>query len=257
MTFKGPVAGATVTAYAVNNGAKGGQIGSAQTDGQGNFTMAIGDYSGAVMLQMTGGTYMDEATGTTMPMQAGDMMTSVIPSISSGETVSGIRMTPMTSMAQTMAQGMPGGMTAANIATANAAVGNYFMVNDILHVGPMDPLTPGAGSAADQNMKDYGMAIAAMSQLAKGTGMPFSSGMVTAMMNDASDGHMNGMMGNSQVMMGGGMMGGTVMSPGAGTNGMANAMQDFIQSPMNKSGLTVQDMQSLINKLMTSNGVIQ
>jgi len=57
--------------------------------------------------------------------------------------------------------------------------------------------------------------------------------------------------------MGGGMMGGTMMSPNAGTSGMSNAMQEFIQSTMNKSGITVQDMQSLINKLMTSNGVIQ
>ncbi len=254
--IKGPVAGATVTAFAINNGVMGSQIGTAQTDGQGNFSMQVGNYDGSVMLQMKGGNYMDEATGTNMPMQSSDMMTAVIPSMSSGSTVSGIQMTPLTSMAQMMAQGMAGGMTSANIATANTSVGNYFMVNDILHVQPMDPLMQGSGNAADPNMRDYGMTIAAMSQYANSIGMQFSSGIVTAMMDDASDGQMNGMMGSTPVQMGGGMMGGTMMSTDAGTSGLANAMTQFINSQMNKSGLTAQDMQSLINKLMTSSGVI-
>ncbi len=256
-TFKGPVAGATVTAFAISNGVMGGQIGTGQTDGQGNFSMQVGDYAGPVMLQMGGGTYMDEATGANMPMQQSDMMTALIPSMSSGSTVSGIQMTPLTSMAQTMAQGMSGGVTSANIDAANTAVGNYFMVNDILHTAPMDPLTQGSGGGADQNMRNYGMTIAAMSQYAKNIGMPFSSGMVTAMMNDASDGHMNGMMGNSPIQMGGGMMGGNMMSPNAGTSGLADAMQAFMQSSQNHSGLTVADMQALMDKLRRSNGTIQ
>lgn len=255
--IKGPVAGATVMAFAINNGAMGGQIGSGQTDGQGNFSMQVGDYSGPVMLQMRNGNFMDEATGANMSMQQGDMMTAVMPSMSSGETMSGILMTPLTSMAQTMAQGMAGGMTPANITAANIAIGSYFMVNDILHAHPMDPLANGSGATATQDQRNYGMTIAAMSQYAHMIGMPNTSGMVTAMMNDTSDGHMNGMMGNSSIMMGGGMMGGNMMQANAGTSGLANAMTQFMNSQMNKSGLTVQDMQSLINKLMTSNGTIQ
>jgi hypothetical protein len=255
--IKGPVSGATVTAYAINNGSMGGQLGSGQTDGQGNFSVGVGEYSGAVMLQMRGGSFMDEATGTTMPMQQSDMMTAVIPSMSAGSAMSGIQMTPLTSMAQTMAQNMTGGMTPANITAANNSVGYYFMVNDILHTMPMNPLTQGAGAGADQNMKNYGMTMAAMSQYAKTVGMTPSSGMVTSMMNDASDGHMNGMMGNSPVQMGGGMMGGSMMSPAAGTSVLSNAMMQFIQSPMNKSGVTPQDMQNLMNALAASDGVIK
>ena len=47
------------------------------------------------------------------------------------------------------------------------------------------------------------MSIAAMSQYAKTIGMTTSSTMVTAMMDDASDGVMNGMMGSTPVSMGG------------------------------------------------------
>ena len=72
---KGPVSGATVKAFAVSSGVAGRQIGIATTDANGAFTMAIDDHAGAVMLQLTGGTYTDEATGTTMPMASVDGMT--------------------------------------------------------------------------------------------------------------------------------------------------------------------------------------
>ena len=96
------------------------------------------------------------------------------------------------------------------------------------------------------------------------TNGPVSGATVTAMMNDASDGRMDGMitdqggmMGSHQVEMGGGMMGGTMMPADAGTRGLADATAQFVNSPMNRSGLTMQDMQNLISKLTASNGVIQ
>jgi hypothetical protein len=108
-------------------------------------------------------------------------------------------------------------------------------------------------------MKNYGMAIAAMSQSAKDRGMSSSSSMVTAMMQDASDGVMNGKINGASIAMsgmGGGMMGGggAMMQSTAGTIGLATAMTDFLGSAMNKSGLTVTDMQTLTNKLNSSNG---
>ena len=254
---KGPVSGATMMALAISIGTMGAQIGAGTTDGQGNFTVSIGDYSGPVMLQMSGGTYTDEATNTRMAMQAGDVMTSLIPSVAAGSTMSGIQVTPLTAMAQLRAQNMAGGMTVANIGTANAEVGNYFLVSDILHTMPMDPLVAGSSATATQDAKNYGMTLAAMSQYAATVGMPHSSGVVTAMMDDASDGVMDGKLGASPITMGGGMMGGSMMQATAGTSGLATAMSQFVGSSMNKSGVTVSDMQTLINVLSTSNGVIQ
>ncbi len=261
---KGPVSGATVIAYSINtNGTRGSQVGSGQTDGRGNFSMSVGNHSGPLMLQMSGGNYMDEATGSQMPMGSNDAMTCIISSMPGGSTAGGIQITPLTSMAQSMAQNMSGGMTALNIAQANNAVGRYFSVSDILTTHPMDPTVNGSGIPATQDMRNYGMTLAAMSEYAKTIGMPHSAGMVTAMMNDASDGRMdgmgtgqNGMMGSQQVQMGGGMMNGTMMPADAGTRGLADAMAQFINSPMNRSGLTTLDMQDLTNKLSTSNGQI-
>lgn len=250
---KGPVAGATVTAYAIESGAIGRQLGTGSTDGAGNFSMSLGAYAGPVMLRSAGGHYTNEATGTDMPMQAGDVMAVMLPSVSPAAPQSGVQVTPLTSMAQSMAQRMPGGMTVDNMATAHAGVGNYFMVTDIVHGSPMNPLTPGAGSNTTADGRNYGMAIAAMSQLALSLGMPFSSGMATAMASDAADGCMDGKSAGANVMMGGGMMAGTSMPSFAGTSGLANAMTDFARSAMNRSGVSQQDMQALINRLMASN----
>ena len=254
MAVKGPVNGATVTAYAITNGVIGMQVASAITDSSGNFSMTIGDYSGPLMLQMSGGTYIDEATGATMAMSPGDIMTAVIPSVTSGETITGVQITPLTSMAWAMAKNMAGGMTGANITAANSSVGAYFMVNDILHTVPMNPVVGGSGSSATQDMKNYGMAIAAISQSAKDMGMSSSSSMVTAMMNDASDGVMNGLMGSTPVVMGGMMGGNSTMSPTAGTSGLATEMAAFIASTMNKSGVTSGEMTALMTQLTNAAG---
>lgn len=254
--IKGPVGNATVMAYAISNGAMGAQISTGTTDLNGNFNLTTGSYAGPVMLQLSGGTYTDEATGTpNMSMATGDVMTAVLPSIAAGATISGVQMTPLTSMAQAMAQHMAGGMTDANIAAANTAVGDYFMVSDILHTPPMNPLVSGSGSTATQAMVNYGMALAAISQYAKNQGMSSSSAMVTAMMNDASDGAMDGMMGSSSVMMGGMGMG-TAMPSAAGTIGIGAAMATFVASAQNKSGVGSATMQTLMNQMNGSSGHI-
>jgi hypothetical protein len=255
---KGPVNGAAVTAFAVNNGTTGPQIGSGISDAMGNFSVSIGDYSGPVLLMVSGGTYTDEAANTRMTMHAGDVMTGVIPSVTAGSAMSGVQITPLTSMAQARAHTMTGGMTGANITAANTAVGAYFMVNDILHTPPIDPLVQNSGIAAgvDQYRKNYGMAIAAMSQYASMLGMPSSSGIITAMMDDASDGIMDGMMGSVPISMSGmgGMMGGGNMLSTAGTSSMAAAMNAFIGSPENRSDLTAGAMIDLYNQLNTATG---
>ncbi|HET8733956.1 MAG TPA: hypothetical protein VFM45_09325, partial [Anaeromyxobacteraceae bacterium] len=257
--FMGAMSGGTVTAYAVVSGAMGPMIASGALDATGAFSLPIGAYAGTLMLQVAGGTFMDAASGTPMTMQPGDVLTACIPSVTAGSATAGVQVTPLTSMAQTMAQYMAGGMTAANATSANGAVGNYFTAGDILMTAPMDPSVPGSSSGATAAARAHGMSIAAMSQYARTVGMTTSSsGMVTAMMQDAADGTMNGMMGSTPVSMGGmgGMMGGTMMQSSAGTTGLATAMTTFVGSTMNHSGATLADVQALVTKLSTSNGTI-
>jgi len=255
--FNGPVSNATVMAFAINAGAMGAQLASVFTDSQGNFTLPLGNYSGPVLLQMNGATYFDEATKTTMTMRANEFMSAVLPTVASGATVTGVWMTPVTAMAQSRASGMSGGMTDANIAVANTAMGNYFSIGDILHTQPINPNTAASGTGASQDARNYGMTLATMSQYAKSLNMPTSSTLVAAMMNDAADGMMDGKMGTSQISMAmGGMMGSSMMASTAGTSSLATAMTNFMSSAANMSGLTAVDMTSLMQKLISSNGTI-
>ena len=216
------------------------------------------DLRGAHDAAVTGGTFADEATGTTMSMGSSNVMTAAMSSIQNGAQVSGICITALTSMAQTHAVGMSGGMTDANITAANTAVGNYFMMSNILTTQPIDMTMAGSGRrGVTQDQMNHGAAIAAMSQSAKRLGMTTtSSAFVTSMMNDASDGTMNGMMGSSQISMGGGMMGGSMMGSHAGTSDLATDMTNFMGSAMNHSGLTSANMNALIQKLSSSNGTL-
>jgi hypothetical protein len=247
---KGPVGAATVVAYGISGGQAGAQVGSATTDADGNFSMSIGTYAGAVMLQASGGNYTDEATGATVRMAQGDVMSVALPTVAAGATTGGIQITPVTALAQAIAKQMAGGMIDANIAAANAAVGSYFSVTDIVHVQPMNPLVPGSGASASQDAQNYGMTLASMSKYAQTVGMSNSSAMVTALMNDAADGVMDGKTGTIPVTMGG-MMGSAMLPSAAGTTGMGAAMNAFMTSTQNKSGITTP---ALMNKLMGSTG---
>jgi hypothetical protein len=100
-----------------------------------------------------------------------------------------------------------------------------------------------------------------MSQYAQTISMTDPAALILSMMNDASDGIMNGQMGSTQITMGGmggGMMGGggSMMQSTAGTSGLASAMTSFLGSAMNRSTLTTTNMQTLINQLSTTNGAI-
>jgi hypothetical protein len=256
---KGPVNGARVSAYAISGGQMGAQVGTASTDANGNFSINIGSHAGALMLQASGGSYTDEATGAAMSMGVGDVMSAVMPGIVAGTTHAGVQVTPLTAMAQSMASHMAGGMTDDHITAANAAMGSYFSVADILHTPPMNPLVTGSSSGASQDARNYGMTLAAMSQYAKGQGMANSSAMITAMIDDASDGIMDGKRGSGPISMptggiGGGGMGGGMMSAAAGSGGLATAMSSFMGSALNRSGMHPEDMTELLQKLAHSDG---
>lgn len=252
---KGPVSGATVTAYSIAGGVLGAMLGTTTTDTNGNFSMSFGSYSGAMVLQASGGSYKDEATGIVMSMAGGDVMTAAMPTVAAGSNVTGVQVTPITAMAHEFARNMPGGMTDANIANANAAMGNYFAAGDILHVQPMNPLIAGSGTGARTDARNYGMTLAAMSQYAKSLNLPSSSAVATAMMADAADGMMDGKRNGAQVSMGmGGTMGSGTMPTTAGTSSLASAMTDFMNSAANVSGITATDMAQLMQRLNASTG---
>jgi len=233
--IKGPVAGGIVVAYAVNAlGREGSVLATTRTDGGGNYSLSL-DYAGPLLLEVTGGTYADEATGASVgvPGVPGSGLQAVISNITPGSPIT-VQITPLTTLAAARAQALPGGLTVTNIDAANSRVGTYFGGINILTTLPIDPTVSGSAKGVAQASIDYGLVLAGMSEEAKTMQLSDAFDLVTAFVQDFSDGSFNGQAGAVAVQVEG-----TPLDPSAGTTRLASAVSAFSASPLNKSGGTV------------------
>jgi hypothetical protein len=159
---KGPLNGSKVCAYAISAGAMGAPIGSCTTtDTAGNYSINLGTYTGPVLFQATGGTYVDEATGATVTLAS--PLDSMLLN-ATGDNVS-VAITPLTELAYLNASAISGGLTTANIQSAITSVGDNFGVANIINTAPVDALNVPASATAPQ--KTYALALAGISQYLK------------------------------------------------------------------------------------------
>lgn len=159
---KGPLNGSTVCAYAIAAGAKGAALGSCATNiVNGNYSIDIGAYTGPVLFEATGGTYTDEATGTTVALAS--PLRSMLSNAAGSST--SVAVTPLTELAYQLATAKPGNLTNANIQAAITSVQTSFSVADIIYTNPVDALNVPPGASAGQ--KTYALALATISQYQK------------------------------------------------------------------------------------------
>ena len=232
MAVKGPISAGSVAAYAVSSGSKGTLLDSTTTATNGTYSLSIENYSGPVLLEVTGGSYVDEATGQTvsLPTAAGSGLQAVVANVAAGEKADA-QITPLTAMAAARAQAMSGGLTADNINAANEQVGTHFGGIDILATVPIDPTASNSASGASQAAINYAMVLAGFSEEAKiqGTADPFE--VVSALVQDFSDGSFDGSAGATPVQLDG-----AAMSPQMGSANLAAAIGSFSASSANASG---------------------
>jgi len=265
VVFDGPVAGATVNAYAINpDGTVGPQsdgvqayplppippVASATTGADGTFD--LGPLSGAFLLESSGGTFTDAATGRTVTLRPDAHLRAVISSVPS----SPVAITPLTTMAADLAiyrmDRDESPQTA--IPDSNARVSSFFALNDVL-VPPADPTAgPVTGDV------DYGLVLAGISQLETNRGLaPF--GLAHTLPQDARDGRFDG---RDQARLLGvqgaatGQARGSV-PPGGQALGnstapdLARATTQFSQSSRNRSG---RQATAATTRLASSDGAI-
>lgn len=169
---KGPINGGNVKVYAIKNGQldTGTVLGSGitATDGSGGYTVTLNPVpTGPVVVEVSGGTYTDEASGTPgvalkTPMRA------VVSSVANG---SKIAVTPLTHLAFEQVEGI-GAYTAIEIDDANTQIAAFFGLKDIIKSLPFDPTQQVPAGAIDDQIK-YAGALGVFSQLVndrKGTG---------------------------------------------------------------------------------------
>ena len=168
---KGPLNGSTVCAFAITGGVKGASLGACAAGiVNGKYSINLGSYTGPVLFEATGGTYVDEATGATVALAA--PLHSMLGGTTGGNTTAAI--TPLTELAYQDAISIASGMTAARISAAIAKVQTFFGVADIVKTLPVDALAPPATATAAE--KTYALALASVSEYLKaqpaGTTLP-------------------------------------------------------------------------------------
>lgn len=157
---KGPLNNSTVCAYSITNGAQGPQIGKCvdtSADGSGSYSIDLAGYTGPAILQVSGGTYVDEATGNTVTLST--PLRSILANLTGPSSAA---ITGMTELAFQLATGTAGGLTTVNIDSAVARVQNNFGVLDIIGTMPVDALH--VPSSATVGQKSYSLGLAAISQ---------------------------------------------------------------------------------------------
>lgn len=100
------------------------------TDSQGQFSQALPNFYGPVLVQITGGSYANRASGTTVSLNALSATNAALQAVAfigGGGTVN-VLVTPLTTIATSMAQAMAGGLSMSNYALAASRVAGEFQL---------------------------------------------------------------------------------------------------------------------------------
>jgi len=144
--------------------AKGALLKTVALDALGNYSADITPYTGPVIVEVIG-TYKDEATGGQVVMDPNGPPLRAFIGNAAGNTTAMV--TPLTEVAAKKIE--TGAITAAVINTVNTNIATLFKVADITTTKPADAADV-ASASAPAAQKDYGMALAAVSQLVKDSG---------------------------------------------------------------------------------------
>ncbi|MES2073293.1 MAG: DUF4214 domain-containing protein, partial [Pseudomonadota bacterium] len=136
----GPVSNATVTAFTLVNGAKATPLASVTTDPSGRYSMQIGAYTGPVLLEAVGGSYVDPSSGLVLSLST--VLRASFTTVTGANTAN---ITPLTEVVVINANSGSGGLTSANLSGASATIQNQLGFDPVT-TAPMDP--SGAVTAA-------------------------------------------------------------------------------------------------------------
>jgi hypothetical protein len=197
---KGPIVGASVSAYKLNDdGTKGGLLsGPFKSDSSGNVNLFLPqDLPPIILVESVGGSYRDEATGLIVQLSSADVTRSIMKS-----DLTRVSITPFTDMAATLVinkigQGTP---AADAVKFANTIVAQQYNIRDILDTAPADAVDRDSVAVADYEQRKYGLLLAGLAQQAKDMDVK-PSDLEDALVRDWSDGMLDGNEDGSPITM--------------------------------------------------------
>ena len=159
---KGPIDNGSVAAYSIDSS---GQkvtpaLATGITDEDGYYSLPI-DYSGPVLVEVTSGTYEDEATGDIVAIE-----TTLRAAMASVSGYVSIAVTPLTEVAVRTAEA-GGELSADKIEDANELLSQMLGSDgDILSTMPADPRSAAAFANATAEEQNYSLLLSSISQMA-------------------------------------------------------------------------------------------
>lgn len=246
-----------VTIYSYN-GSRGDLLAQSKTDAKGQFSATIGNYSGPILIDVRNGYYVEEASGYRVDLNVGDYL-SAVTFYSAGGSLSNVMVTPMTTLAASLAgyyQGAGDNVSNA-INKANTAMSSLILL-DILNTYPADLTDEKNKPGSLTNSARYGVVLAALSQMsadisAQNGTQPHrvynSMALTKALANDISDGKLNGKKVADDVYLGITKLDSYTMRRTLGV-----AAINFMNSTYNKSGLGRGDVENYLSQIAINSG---
>ena len=179
---KGPITGGEVKVYALrSDGSQGDQLGpTKKTNENGTYSVDIGNYSGNILVEVTGGTYTDEATGNLNQPNPG-----LRAALAEASGTVAVAVTPLTEIAVQSAATL----TKENIERANSLVSSM-VGTDIISTIPVDVSSVVPGTASQAQI-EYGLMLAAISKMIDNGEATNVADAMSSISDDLSDGMLN------------------------------------------------------------------
>lgn len=228
---KGLVTNGKVEVYQVTEvGQRGDMLASTTTNASGEFDITV-SHKGVVEVVVKEGTYVDEASGEKVELGTENELSAMVKAGSASD----VAVSALTTIASARAKANADQGLETAIANANSEVAAEFGLSnvDISSIIPAD-MSKSSSKEADQKQKQYGSVQAGMSQYAKSHGMHAADvlTMVKAMAEDYQDGKFDGHSAEGALTVA------IEISPVEAHAGLQTAIDSFLSSSSNKSGVT-------------------
>lgn len=237
--LKGYVQNASVQIYTLNaQRYRDTLIGSGTTGPDGSFSVQADDSAGPlVLIVASGGDYVDEATGQRVSIPSWWELSALTPWPSD---YTRVNLTPLTRMAteQALSRMSAGESPLTALENAKRNVANAFGLTgvDINQTEPADlTTTPSVRMERGNAEVEYGLVLAALSQMTVGEGLPPSQtlSLIQNVVDDLSDGKIDDVGRN-----GGDLPNILTATPSHIINGVPGASNDFLRGSRNASGIS-------------------
>lgn len=257
VVFKGAVTNGTVRAFKLSDTfERGEKLADATTDDNGAFTLSLPPYSGALVIVASTGSYIEEAIGLGVKLD-GNELTALVPAYTGGAVITGIRVTPVSTLATALAlvHARAGGKLAAAHEEAKQHLHQHFGGVDWSTVSPADLSVAGVTNLSPEARA--GLVLSGLSWLAKQQaetsnlqpGLVVNAATLTSLLvQDAADGTFDGSVSGAQLKSGQVPLTNLTLR-----SELVQGMTGFINSTRNASALSLSDITGFLAAVGTNN----